>query len=295
MLVMKGGIPLLVLKSIIVLETCRNSEWFERVARVDLVLKQVSSIRCEVYPLVLAMLVVIPLRETDLVKVLVLLLLEWQPLQTSHLQIALSSILFVFSDGSIFRNESETKDDDSHKFVAADDEVAEGGYYTIPPIQKVASTASVPNFVVSRKGYGSISFKSPVDLTGITSLSVLREIVEIERGRVAVYPDESKHAPVGTGLNVPAEVIMENLRPSSNDELQKFTDELRSKPDTEFVSYDSATGTWIFNVQHFSVIVAGPSDAIARGSLAGQPALPALPRYLDIGVDVFRNIILQNL
>ena len=124
---------------------------------------------------------------------------------------------------SIFRNETEAKDDELQKVVAPDDEVAEGGYYTIPPIQKVASTASVPSFVVVRKGYGTISFKSHVDLTGITSLSVLREIVDIERGRVTVYPDESKHPPIGTGLNVPAEVIMENFRPSDPRKVHRRT------------------------------------------------------------------------
>ena len=160
---------------------------------------------------------------------------------------------------SIFRNEAEAKDDEPQKVVAPDDEVAEGGYYTIPPIQKVASTTSVLNFVVARKGYGSISFKSPVDLTGITSLSVLREIVVIERGRVTVYPDDSKHAPVGSGLNVPAVVTMENLRPSPDVGVETFTEELRSKPNTEFVSYNPESGVWVFNVQHFSTVEVGGS------------------------------------
>jgi hypothetical protein len=143
------------------------------------------------------------------------------------------------------------------KVLAPVDEVVEGGYYIIPPIQKIAYKASVSNFVISRKGFGSISFKSPVDLTGITSLSILRNIIEIELGRVAVYPDESKHPPAGTGLNMPAEVIMENLWPSPCVELGKFTDDLRSKPETVFTSYNSDSGTYVFNVQHFSAIVAG--------------------------------------
>jgi nuclear pore complex protein Nup98-Nup96 len=148
------------------------------------------------------------------------------------------------------------------KVVAPDDEVAEGGYCTIPPIQTVASTTSVSNFVVSRKGYGSISFKQPVDLTGITRLSELREIVEIERGRVTLYPDKSKHAPPGSGLNVPAEVTLECLRPPSDREIDEFTDNLRSKPDTEFVSYNSETGVWVFRVEHFSTVAVWGSDEI---------------------------------
>jgi Nucleoporin autopeptidase len=72
----------------------------------------------------------------------------------------------------------------------AQKEVAEGGYDTIPPLRIVASITAVVNFIVMRKGFGSTSFKEPVDLTGVTSLSVLREIVCIRKGRVTVYPSE---------------------------------------------------------------------------------------------------------
>jgi molecular chaperone DnaK (HSP70) len=51
------------------------------------------------------------------------------------------------------------------------EEVAEEGYDTLPLLKTVASTASVINFVVVRNGFGSISFKKPVDLTGVSSLS----------------------------------------------------------------------------------------------------------------------------
>jgi nuclear pore complex protein Nup98-Nup96 len=146
-----------------------------------------------------------------------------------------------------------------HKVVAPDDEVAEGGYYTIPPIQKAANTASLPNFVIARKGYGTISFSAPVDLTGISSLSILREIVEIERGRVTVYPNSAKEAPAGTGLNVPAEVSLENVRPPPNIEVDEFTAELQEKPDTTFVSYNAETGLYVFTVEHFSCVDVGES------------------------------------
>ena len=257
-LVWKHGILLLDQKWTIVLVTCQNSEWSGQVVPVDLVLKQVNSIPCEVYPLVIEMLVVTLLREMDPVKVLVQLHLECLLRHMSQVLIVSSTApQSSCAYNSIFRNESEAKDDESHKVIAPDDEVAEGGYYTIPPIKKVASTASVPNFVIVRKGYGSISFKSPVDLTGITSLSGIREIVHIERGRVTVYPDESEHVPAGTGLNVPAEVTMDNLRPPADVELEKFTEELRSKPNTEFESYNSESGVWVFRVQHFSTIEVG--------------------------------------
>jgi nuclear pore complex protein Nup98-Nup96 len=116
----------------------------------------------------------------------------------------------------------------------------------------VAATPSVPNFIAGRKGYGKISFKTPVDLTSVTSLSILREIVEISRGRAAVYPDESKKVPAGTGLNVPAQVVLENVRPPPDFDGEESVEELRATPETKFVSYNTETGVWIFDVEHFS-------------------------------------------
>jgi nuclear pore complex protein Nup98-Nup96 len=137
------------------------------------------------------------------------------------------------------------------KVAAPDDEVAEGGYFTIPAIQKVASTKSVQNFVICRKGYGQIEFKNAVDLSDIPSLSVLRELVEIDRGRVQVYPNKSKQAPVGTGLNVPARILLENVRCPPDIEMDEHLEILQATPDTTFISYDSESGLWTFQVEHF--------------------------------------------
>ena len=131
----------------------------------------------------------------------------------------------------------------------------------------IASTASVPNFIVGRKGYGTISFNSPVDCTNVPSLSILREIVEIERGRATVYPDESRKPSVGTGLNVPAEVTLENVRPPPDFEGDEYyIKELRETPDTTFVSYDLETGVWVFTVGHFSSYSASTGSNSSRGT-----------------------------
>jgi nuclear pore complex protein Nup98-Nup96 len=154
--------------------------------------------------------------------------------------------------GSIFRHESEHKEEDTPvpvKTVITPPEEPE--YSTSPPIDDVASNSSVPNFVVNRKGFGSISFKDPVDLTDISSLAALCEIVKIERGTAVVYPKESNKPPVGSGLNVRAKVSLENYRHPPGIEPHEFLAELQSIPDTEFISYDSEAGNWQYNVQHF--------------------------------------------
>lgn len=163
------------------------------------------------------------------------------------------------ANDSIFRNEAEGIKDDElmppplrvTKLAAPDDEVAEGGYFTIPAIQTVASTKSVQNFIVCRKGYGQIAFTAPVDLTDIPSLTILREIVEIERGRVRVYPNKSKQPPVGSGLNVPAKISLEKVRHPPDLEPEEHLEILQSTPDTKFISYDAETGLWIYEVEHF--------------------------------------------
>jgi hypothetical protein len=45
------------------------------------------------------------------------------------------------------------------KALFASDDVTEGDYFIVPPIQTAAYIASFPNFIISRKGYGSMSFK----------------------------------------------------------------------------------------------------------------------------------------
>jgi hypothetical protein len=178
--------------------------------------------------------------------------------------ISSNSFEYVFcsdlANSSIFRNEAE-KDDDGmpapasrpESVIVPDaEEVADGGYYTVPPIKTVASTASVSNFVVVRKGYGSVSFKGVVDLVSITSLSVLRDYVVINRGSVTVYPNEETKPPAGEGLNVSAEVLLEKCFPAPDVSVDSYIHTLKATPDTNFVSYDAETGTWVFTVGHFS-------------------------------------------
>jgi len=109
--------------------------------------------------------------------------------------------------------------------------------------------------VVERKGFGKIAFSAPVDLTSISSLSELRQIVSIEKGLVTVYPDKSNYPPPGQGLNVPATVTLENHTVPPDIDVDEFKTELEETADTKFISYIPETGTWQFTVEHFSTYV----------------------------------------
>ena len=83
-------------------------------------------------------------------------------------------------------------------------------------------------------------------------MTVLRDIIEIRRGGDTVYPKESTKAAEGTELNVPAEVTLEKMRPAPQTTNEEHAEQLRAKPDPEFVSWDAESGRWVFTVKSFS-------------------------------------------
>ncbi|MFH4983691.1 hypothetical protein AB6A40_010400 [Gnathostoma spinigerum] len=117
-------------------------------------------------------------------------------------------------------------------------------------------------FTVRRLGYGSVFWPGPFDLSDID----LDEVVHFRQGEVIVYPDEDKKPPVGTKLNIPAEVSLERIWPRNRATKQITTDptelerlgfrgrleRLSTKMGAVFKDYRPETGTWVFCVDHFS-------------------------------------------
>ncbi|PSC76893.1 nuclear pore complex NUP98A isoform B [Micractinium conductrix] len=141
-------------------------------------------------------------------------------------------------------------------------------YYTEPSLQQLAAMArddpaclaEVANFVVGRRGVGSVRWLEPTDVRGLD----LDASVQLSKGSIEVYLDESQKPEVGRGLNKPAEVTMlrilkldkESGRPTADPEaIDRFTRKLKkvtAEQGARFVSYDAASGTWRFEVEHFS-------------------------------------------
>ena len=84
-------------------------------------------------------------------------------------------------------------------------------YYTVPHLNDIKDFTSVTNFIIGRKGYGEIKWQEPVDLSNVGALD---DIVVIERSKVALYEfmDEPSE---GTGLNKPATIFLNNIRPAA--------------------------------------------------------------------------------
>lgn len=115
-------------------------------------------------------------------------------------------------------------------------------------------------FTVGRVGMGQVVFDAPVDLTAIDLDDLFVNTVKIERRTITVYPDERCKPAQGKGLNVPSTLSVQNVYPrkrgqmrdASEQEVQNFIKKLKAYPDTEFVSYDPKTHTWVFKVQHYT-------------------------------------------
>ncbi|XP_036443331.1 nuclear pore complex protein Nup98-Nup96 [Colossoma macropomum] len=142
------------------------------------------------------------------------------------------------------------------------------GYYTIPSMEELGKMLNengdciVENFTVGRKGYGSVFFPGEVNLTNMN----LDEIVHFRRKEVIVYPDDKDKPPVGEGLNRRAEVTLDGVWPNdkttctqikSPERLSEMNYEGRlenasRRQGARFLEYRPETGSWVFEVAHFS-------------------------------------------
>uniref|UniRef100_A0A8C4RUE3 Nuclear pore complex protein Nup98-Nup96 n=1 Tax=Erpetoichthys calabaricus TaxID=27687 RepID=A0A8C4RUE3_ERPCA len=143
------------------------------------------------------------------------------------------------------------------------------GYYTIPSMDELARMTNengecvVENFTIGRKvGYGSVYFPGRIDLTNLN----LDDIVHFRRKEVIVYPDDNLKPPVGEELNRAAEVTLDGVWPvdkttrtqiTSPERLLQMNFEGRLEKScldqgAQFLEYRPETGSWVFQVPHFS-------------------------------------------
>ncbi|KAJ6007730.1 hypothetical protein N7540_011706 [Penicillium herquei] len=121
----------------------------------------------------------------------------------------------------------------------------------------------VVDFTVGRQNCGQVTFNGPVDLTTVDINDIFGSIVDIGLRKITVYPDELRKPAMGKGLNVPSTLRIENSWPRGRDKkkpspitsgplFDKHIDRLQKVTDTTFVDYEIDTGTWVFEVPHFT-------------------------------------------
>ncbi|KAJ5168383.1 uncharacterized protein N7482_003977 [Penicillium canariense] len=143
-----------------------------------------------------------------------------------------------------------------------------GDYWMSPSHAELAKLSRdqlkhVVDFTVGRQNCGEVTFNGPVDLTTVDLDNIFGGIVDIGVRKITVYPEESLKPPMGKGLNVPSTLRIQNSWPRGRDRknplpitsgplFDKHIDRLRKVTDTEFVTYETETGTWVFKVPHFT-------------------------------------------
>ncbi|XP_066286606.1 nuclear pore complex protein Nup98-Nup96-like isoform X2 [Branchiostoma lanceolatum] len=172
------------------------------------------------------------------------------------------------SMGEPTHDEGEAEEDVEREPHPAGIVLTKNEYYTEPSLDELANMVDengdcwVENFVIGRDGYGSVFFPG---LTNVANLN-LDETVHIRRKEITVYPDDSTKPPEGEGLNKKAEVTLHCTWPmdktahipiKSPDRLKKMgyqekIEVATSKIGARFLEYRPDTGSWVFQVPHFS-------------------------------------------
>lgn len=191
---------------------------------------------------------------------------------------------------------------------------APGAYWMRPSKEDILNMnrmqrQKVAGFTVGRHNVGQIAFKVPVDLSNIDLDELFGSIIVLETRSATVYPVAAKKPPVGKGLNVPAQISLEQSWPRGRDKrlttdakkFAKHIERLKRIEDTTFESYDKDTGIWTFSVEHFTTYGLdyddesdGESAAVDAGANApldrhDQEHSPALGSDVDDTFDFRRN------
>ncbi|KAJ8328252.1 hypothetical protein QVD99_000765 [Batrachochytrium dendrobatidis] len=153
------------------------------------------------------------------------------------------------------------------------DEVAD--YIMDPPLQTLLLMSDeelrrVERFTIRHSSFGSVCFLTPVDLLSASHLGtragiehIPGTIVIFEPKLCIVYPDEENKPPVGFGLNVPAEISLtacwpidkatrQPIKNTADPRYDRHMSKLETMPETQWLGFNSLSGTWLFRVEHFS-------------------------------------------
>mmetsp|Transcript_25840 Transcript_25840/g.42413 ORF Transcript_25840/g.42413 Transcript_25840/m.42413 type:complete len:541 (+) Transcript_25840:765-2387(+) len=141
-------------------------------------------------------------------------------------------------------------------------------YYSEPPLSILAEMnneqlSRVPNFKVGMRGRGFIVWDGETDVRGVDLDKAV--VFDEDKHAVDVYPDDPADnkmtkPPVGTKLNKPALVVLDNVFPKKKkdptpEDMAKWKERIRAsteKAGAEFIDFNGETGRWQLRVSHFS-------------------------------------------
>lgn len=145
-------------------------------------------------------------------------------------------------------------------------------YYTIPSLEDLSQMVTynsegkpqliVDGFTIGRRGRGNVFFPDRFDIYGIN----IDKHVHFGNKELTIYQDDNKKPPVGEGLNRPAQITLDEVFPRNKGSNEFITEPssliemgyeniLRNtcqRYGTTFVDYRNETGSWVFEVPHFT-------------------------------------------
>eukprot|EP00008_Paramoeba_atlantica_P010757 CAMPEP_0201479842 /NCGR_PEP_ID=MMETSP0151_2-20130828/4483_1 /ASSEMBLY_ACC=CAM_ASM_000257 /TAXON_ID=200890 /ORGANISM="Paramoeba atlantica, Strain 621/1 / CCAP 1560/9" /LENGTH=354 /DNA_ID=CAMNT_0047861529 /DNA_START=157 /DNA_END=1221 /DNA_ORIENTATION=- len=172
-------------------------------------------------------------------------------------------------------------------------------YYTVPSQEEIEQMSTeqlkcLDSFVIGRmdrKGekLGEVAWEGNVDVSSVD----LNE-VDLSPRSIEIYPDETTKPDFGKKLNREAIVRLHGLWPLDKALKQKTNDEKRlrnygahlrrrnEQTKSEFLSWSSTSGIWVFKVPHFSKYGASSSDDDEEVSEGGCSLLPQEKDNLEL-------------
>lgn len=226
------------------------------------------------------------------------------------------------SEESVLLNDSENDSEDQRALIedAEEDDndqskhpakiqLKRSQYYTMPPFSELASITDnngdcvVENFVIGRAGYGNIFFPGMTNIAGMN----FDELVIFRHKEVFVYPDDSAKPIVGEGLNKKAQVTLDKVWPidktvqnpiKSPEKLveMNYEEKLRKaciRMGAKFTEYRPETGSWVFNVEHFSKYGLQDSDDEDEPSVTAKSRLEGKLNSVNTSFVCFWYILLH--
>lgn len=169
-----------------------------------------------------------------------------------------------------------------------------GAYWMSPDLSELrkmskSQLARVKDFRVGRQGVGEIRF-GDVDLSQVPLEKIIGDIVVLDVRRATVYGDDTSipKPSVGTALNVPSEIMLENSWPRASggrlpvfektgDRFSKHIKRLKRVEGTEFVHYDDKSGRWTFKVPHYTTYGLDYDDDDEESALSTSVLSEAAP------------------
>ncbi|KAL8871264.1 MAG: hypothetical protein Q9174_002867, partial [Haloplaca sp. 1 TL-2023] len=190
-------------------------------------------------------------------------------------------------------NHDRQNEDSSSNAAPTQYDPQPGAYYMRPSRDEIKRMSAdqkraVSNFCIGREGCGFVVFDVPVDLTKVDMDHIFGEIAVIELRSLTIYPVAERKPTRGKGLNVPSTIHLANSWPRARDRqtplfeksgprYQKHINRLQRVRDTQFVSYDKDTGTWVFKVQHFTTYALEYDDQGSEGDTFASSTLSDPP------------------